>query len=125
MRRTHGPSRSVTVGSSPGSPPGAAQSLSQRTSPRRRARLFAIAGRFNVPVIMLRFDPDITGLLHQYTERGRTDLTAADVRAYAAVMARDASADQLRSEGATTVHDVPGRHRGTTPAEAAARFSFA
>lgn len=74
---------------------------------------------------MLRFDPDITGLLHQYTERGRTDLTAADVRAYAAVMARDASADQLRSEGATTVHDVPGRHRGTTPAEAAARFSFA
>ncbi|GGM22842.1 hypothetical protein GCM10010129_79010 [Streptomyces fumigatiscleroticus] len=34
------------------------------------------------------------------------------------------TAGQLRSEGATAVHDVPGRRQGTTPAEAAASFSF-
>ncbi len=32
---------------------------------------------------------------------------------------------QLRSEGATTVHDVPGRRQATTPAESATHFSFA
>jgi predicted kinase len=98
---------------------------STNVTPQERARLIAIAGRFNAPVTMLRFNPDVTDLLQQYTERGRTDLTAADVRAYAAIMTRDASADQLRSEGATTVHDVPGRRQATTPAEAAAHFSFA
>ncbi|MFF0712109.1 AAA family ATPase [Streptomyces bauhiniae] len=98
---------------------------STNVTPQARARLIAIAGRFDAPVTMLRFDPEITDLLRQYTERGRTDLTAADVHAYAAAMARDARADQLRAEGATTVHDVPGRHQATTPAEAAARFSFA
>ncbi|WUT01526.1 hypothetical protein OHA46_32740 (plasmid) [Streptomyces sp. NBC_00708] len=40
-------------------------------------------------------------------------------------MPRNAGAEQLRSEGATGVHDVPGRRRATTPAEAAAHFSFA
>ncbi|WP_228925889.1 ATP-binding protein [Streptomyces sp. DH7] len=98
---------------------------STNVTPQARGRLIAIADRFNVPVIMLRFDPEVTDLLQQYTERGRTDLAAADVRSYAATMNRDASADQLRSEGATTVHDVPGSRQATTPAEAAAHFSFA
>ncbi|MGW4276251.1 AAA family ATPase [Streptomyces seoulensis] len=98
---------------------------STNVTPQARARLIAIARRFNAPVTMLRFNPDVTDLLQQYTERGRTDLTATDVRAYAAIMTRDAGADQLRSEGATTVHDVPGRRQATTPAEAAAYFSFA
>ncbi|MFJ8827471.1 AAA family ATPase [Streptomyces sp. NPDC102467] len=98
---------------------------STNVTPQARARLIALACRFSAPVTMLRFNPDVTGLIQQYTERGRTDLTAADVRAYAAIMIRDAGADQLRSEGATTVHDVPGRRQGITPAEAAARFSVA
>ncbi|MGI5200526.1 AAA family ATPase [Spirillospora sp. CA-108201] len=98
---------------------------STNVTPRARLRLIAVATRFNVPVTMLRFDPDVTELLQQYTERGRADLTTAQVRAYAAVMARDAGADQLRSEGATTVHDVPGRRQACTPVQAAALFSFA
>lgn len=98
---------------------------STNVTPQARARLIAIARRFNVPATMLRFNPDVTDLLQQYTERGRRDLTAADVRAYAAIMAREAGADQLRSEGATSAHDVPGRRQATTPAEAAAHFSFA
>ncbi|QEV29953.1 ATP-binding protein [Streptomyces coeruleorubidus] len=97
---------------------------STNVTPQARARLIAIARRFDAPVTMLRFNPDVTDLLQQYTQRGRTDLAAADVRAYAATMTRDAGADQLRSEGATTVHDVPGRRQATTPAEAAAHFSF-
>ncbi|MEU2246598.1 ATP-binding protein [Streptomyces sp. NPDC019224] len=97
---------------------------STNVTPRARARLVTLAKRFNAPVTMLRFDPDVTDLLQQYAERGRTDLTATDVRAYAAVMARDAGADQLRSEGATSVHDVPGRRQATAPTEAAAHFSF-
>ncbi|BFP55423.1 hypothetical protein SCMC78_52300 [Streptomyces sp. CMC78] len=89
-----------------------------------RARLIALARRFDAPVTVLRFAPDVADLLQQYAERGRTDLTPADVRAYAAVMSRDAGADRLRSEGAAAVHDVPGRRRSVTPAEAAARFAF-
>ncbi|MFC9341532.1 AAA family ATPase [Streptomyces sp. NPDC057020] len=102
-----------------------AVSESTNVTPQARARLIAIAGRFNAPVTMLRFNPDVTDLLQQYTERGRTDLSAEDIRTYAATMTRDASINQLRSEGATSVHDVPGRHQATTPAEAAAHFSFA
>ena len=98
---------------------------STNVTPQARARLIALARRFDAPVTVLRFDPDVTDLLQQYAERGRTDLTAADVRAYAGLMARDAGADRLRSEGADGVHDVPGRRQGTTPAEAAAYFSFA
>ncbi|MFE6905807.1 AAA family ATPase [Streptomyces erythrochromogenes] len=98
---------------------------STNVTPQARARLIAIARRFDAPVTMLRFNPDVPDLLQQYTERGRTDLTTEDVRAYVARMTRDAGADQLRSEGATTVHDVPGRRQATTPAEAAAHFSFA
>ncbi|MFJ2060639.1 AAA family ATPase [Streptomyces sp. NPDC087908] len=98
---------------------------STNVTPQARERLIAIARQFNAPVTMLRFNPAVADLLQQYTERGRTDLTAADVHAYAAAMVRDASVSQLRSEGATTVHDVPGRRQATTPAEAAARFSFA
>ncbi|GAA2087167.1 hypothetical protein GCM10009759_08370 [Kitasatospora saccharophila] len=98
---------------------------STNVTAQARERLIALAGRFDAPVTVLRFDPGLTDLLRQYTERGRTDLTPADVRAYAAVMARDASPDRLRSEGAAAVHDVPGRRQATTPAEAAARFSFA
>ncbi|MFB6820609.1 AAA family ATPase [Streptomyces virginiae] len=98
---------------------------STNVTPQARARLIAIAERCNVPVTMLRFDPDVTDLLQQYTERGRTDLTAEEVRTYAAVMTRYASTDQLLSEGATSVVDVPGRREATSPAQAAARFSFA
>lgn len=97
---------------------------STNVTPQARARLIAIARRFNAPVTMLRFNPGLPLLLQQYTERGRTDLTTADVRAYAALMTQDADADQLRSEGATTVHDVPGRRQATTPTQAATHFSF-
>ncbi|MFI8197824.1 AAA family ATPase [Streptomyces sp. NPDC085942] len=98
---------------------------STNVTPGARTRLIAIARRFDAPVTVLRFAPDVTDLLQQYTERGRADLTAAEVRAYAAVMSREADADRIRSEGATAVHDVPGRRQGTSPAAAAARFSFA
>jgi hypothetical protein len=49
-------------------------------------------------VTVLRFAPDVGDLLRQHAERGRPDVTAADVRAYAAVMARHADVHQLRSE---------------------------
>ncbi|MEU8972923.1 ATP-binding protein [Streptomyces monashensis] len=97
---------------------------STNVTPQARARLIAVARRFNAPVTMLRFPPDLGALLEQHAERDRTDITAADVRAYAAVMARHAGADQLHAEGANAVHDVPGRRQGATPAEAAALFSF-
>ncbi|MFJ3324849.1 AAA family ATPase [Streptomyces griseus] len=97
---------------------------STNVTPQARARLVALARRFDAPVTALRFAPDVADLLQQYAERGRTDLTTADVRAYAAVMSRDAGADRLRSEGAAAVHDVPGRRRSVTSAEAAARFAF-
>ncbi|MFE6915206.1 AAA family ATPase [Streptomyces rubiginosohelvolus] len=98
---------------------------STNVTPRARERLIALARRFGAPVTVLRFAPDVAGLLQQYAERGRTDLTEVDVRAYAAVMSRDAGADRLRDEGAAAVHDVPGRRQSVTPAEAAARFTFA
>ncbi|XCM32380.1 ATP-binding protein [Streptomyces parvus] len=98
---------------------------STNVTPRARERLIGLARRFGVPVTVLRFAPDFPDLLQQYTERGRTDLTEVDVRAYAAVMSRDAGADRLRDEGAAAVHDVPGRRQSVTPAEAAARFTFA
>jgi len=98
---------------------------STNVTPQARERLIALAARFDAPVTVLRFDPGLDCLLEQFTERGRADLTADDVHAYAAAMARNAGADRLRAEGATAVHDVPGRRQGATPAEAAARFSFA
>lgn len=97
---------------------------STNVTPQARTRLIAIARRFDAPVTVLRFNPGLSVLLQQHEERGRTDITADDVRAYAALMARHCGADQLRSEGAHAVHDVPGRGQGTTPAEAAGRFSF-
>ncbi|WP_255311849.1 ATP-binding protein [Streptomyces sp. PTY087I2] len=97
---------------------------STNVTPQARERLIALARRFDAPVTVLRFAPDVADLLQQYAERGRADLTAADVRAYAGVMSRDAGVDQLRSEGAAAVHDVPGRRQSVTPAEAAARFTF-
>ncbi|WP_371645294.1 ATP-binding protein [Streptomyces sp. NBC_00597] len=97
---------------------------STNVTPQARARLLTIARRFNAPVTMLRFTDEVTDLLQQHVERGRPDVTAADVRAYAAIMTRDASAGQLRSEGTAAVHDVPGRRQGVTPAEAAERFTF-
>ncbi|MFE7335908.1 AAA family ATPase [Streptomyces griseus] len=97
---------------------------STNVTPQARARLVALARRFDAPVTALRFAPEVADLLQQYAERGRTDLTTADVRAYAAMMSRDAGADRLRSEGAAAVHDVPGRRQSVTPAEAAARFVF-
>lgn len=98
---------------------------STNVTPQARARLIAIARRFHAPVTMLRFAPDVAELLEQYTERGRTDLTATDVRAYATTMIRDATAARLRAEGAASVHDVPGRRHAVTPGQAAARFCFA
>ncbi|MBK3559874.1 ATP-binding protein [Streptomyces sp. MBT56] len=98
---------------------------STNVTPRARERLIGLARGFGAPVTVLRFAPDVAGLLQQYTERGRTDLTEVDVRAYAAVMSRDAGADRLRDEGASAVHDVPGRRQAVTPGEAAARFTFA
>jgi predicted kinase len=97
---------------------------STNVTPGARTRLIAIAGRFDAPVTVLRFDPGLDALLEQHAGRGRTDVTTADVHAAAVVMARHAGADQLRSEGAHAVHDVPGRRQGVTPEEAAARFSF-
>ncbi|MER5481449.1 ATP-binding protein [Streptomyces sp. NPDC002734] len=97
---------------------------STNVTPRARARLIAIARRFDAPVTVLRFAPALDVLLEQHAGRGRTDVTTADVHAAAAVMARHAGTDQLRSEGAHAVHDVPGRRQGATPAEAAARFCF-
>ncbi|MCC8481163.1 ATP-binding protein [Streptomyces globisporus] len=98
---------------------------STNVTPQARERLIALARRFDAPVTVLRFAPDVADLLQQYAERGRADLTAAEVRAYAAVMSRDAGADRLRSEGAAAVHDVPGRRQSVTPAEATARFVWA
>ncbi|MGY3681126.1 AAA family ATPase [Streptomyces sp. TE33382] len=97
---------------------------STNVTPRARARLVAIAGRFCVPVTVLRFPQDEADLLGQNEERGRSDVSAADVSAYAALMRRDASAAQLRAEGAAFVYDVPGRGQGVVPAEAARRFTF-
>ncbi|MFF5773494.1 AAA family ATPase [Streptomyces californicus] len=95
---------------------------STNVTPRARERLHVLARRFGAPVTVLRFAPETADLLQQYAERGRADLTEADVRAYAAVMSREAGADRLRSEGAVAVHEVPGRRRSATPAEAAACF---
>ncbi|SCG08950.1 Predicted kinase [Streptomyces sp. Ncost-T6T-2b] len=95
---------------------------STNVTPQARERLIALARRFYAPVTVLRFAPDVADLLQQYAERGRADLTAAEVRAYAAVMSRDAGVDRLRSEGATAVHDVPGRGQAVTAVQAAARF---
>ena len=81
---------------------------STNVTPRARARLIAIARRFDAPVTVLRFDPGLGDLLQQHAERGRTDLTAAEVRDYAAIMAREGGADQLRAEGATAVHGFCG-----------------
>ncbi len=97
---------------------------STNVTPQARARLIAIAGRFDAPVTILRFTSDLGTLLRQHAERNRIDVTAADVREYAAIMARHAGAGQLRSEGATAVHDVPGRCERVTPDQAAARFLF-
>jgi predicted kinase len=89
-----------------------------------RARLVAIARRFTAPVTMLRFEPDLTDLLRQHADRARADVTVADVRRYATLMARHAAAEQLRTEGVAAVYDVPGRREGATPIAAAERFYF-
>lgn len=97
---------------------------STNVTPQARTRLIAIARRFDAPVTMLRFTPDLGTLLKQHAGRGRTDVTTADIHTSTADMARHAGAGQLLSEGAHAVHDVPGRRQGATPAEAAASFSF-
>ncbi|WP_203615538.1 AAA family ATPase [Streptomyces sp. SID13726] len=97
---------------------------STNVTPEARARLAALARRFGAPVTVLRFAQDEDVLLRQHEERARDDMSAADVSAYAAVMRRHASRDQLLAEGAAFVHDVPGRGQGVTAAEAARRFTF-
>ncbi|WP_405686532.1 AAA family ATPase [Streptomyces sp. NBC_00057] len=97
---------------------------STNVTSQARARLAAIAARFGAPVTVLRFPQDEADLLRQNEERGRGDVSAADVRAYAATMTRGAHGAQLRAEGAAFVYDVPGRGQGVTPTEAARRFAF-
>lgn len=97
---------------------------STNITPQARERLAAIAERFGVSVTVLRFPQDEADLLRQNAERGRNDVSAADVSAYAAIMRRDAHGAQLRAGGAAFVYDVPGRGQGVTPAEAARRFAF-
>ncbi|MBO1332696.1 ATP-binding protein [Streptomyces sp. VRA16 Mangrove soil] len=97
---------------------------STNVTPQARTRLIALARRFDAPVTMLRFTPDLDALLRQQAGRDRPDVTPADIRASAAAMARYAGADRLRSEGAHAVHDVPGNDEGATPTQAAAHFSF-
>lgn len=98
---------------------------STNVTPRARARLSRIARRFDAAVTVLRFAQDEPVLLRQNEQRARTDVSTADVAAYAALMRRHASAEILRAEGAAQVHDVPGRGEGVTAAEAARRFTFA
>jgi predicted kinase len=90
-----------------------------------RRRLAALAERFGAPVTVLRFAQGEAVLHRQNGERARNDVSASDVSAYAAIMARDATPEKLRAEGAARVYDVPGRGQGTTAAEAARRFTFA
>ncbi|MEV0577473.1 MULTISPECIES: ATP-binding protein [unclassified Streptomyces] len=97
---------------------------STNVTPRARARLAALAERFGAPVTVLRFPQGEADLLRQNAERPRDDVSAADVRAYAALMRQDANEARLRAEGAAFVYDVPGRGQGVTPAEAARRFTF-
>ncbi|WP_326737229.1 ATP-binding protein [Streptomyces sp. NBC_01022] len=97
---------------------------STNVTQQARARLVAIAERFGAPVTVLRFPQGEVDLLGQNEERSRDDVTAADVRAYAAVMGREANTARLRAEGAALVYDVPGRGQGVTPAQAARRFTF-
>ncbi|MFD8690217.1 AAA family ATPase [Streptomyces sp. NPDC059651] len=97
---------------------------STNVTPRARARLMAVAGRFGAPVTVLRFPRSEADLLAQNEERRRDDVSAADVSTYAALMAREADRARLRAEGAVRVYDVPGRGQGVTPAEAARRFTF-
>ncbi len=52
---------------------------STNVTPQARERLIVLARRFDAPVTVLRFAPDVADLLQQYNERGRRDLTAADV----------------------------------------------
>ncbi|MFI6688294.1 AAA family ATPase [Streptomyces sp. NPDC050485] len=80
---------------------------STNVTPQARARLLAIARRFNAPVTMLRFTQDVTDLLQQHIERGRPDVTAADVRTYAAIMMRDAGADQVLQKPGRQVDVLP------------------
>lgn len=89
-----------------------------------RARLMAVARDVGVSVTVLRFDVGQDDLLRQHAERDRSDVSAAEIREYAAIMASDAGVDQLYSEGAAAVHDVPGRRQGFTPDMAAAGFVF-
>lgn len=97
---------------------------STNVTPRARARLAHIARRFEAPITVLRFARPVSVLLRQNEERARNDVSPADIAAYAELMTRHASTETLRAEGATHVHDVPGRGEGVTAAEAAARFTF-
>ncbi|MFI7417907.1 AAA family ATPase [Nonomuraea sp. NPDC049684] len=88
-----------------------------------RARLLAIADRFQMPVTALRFTQPEEVLLEQNQER-RKALPAAEVSRYAALMAMHAGPDQLYAEGVSLVHDVPGRTQHLTASQAARLFEF-
>jgi predicted kinase len=88
-----------------------------------RERLVAIARRFGVPVVVLRFERSDEVLIAQNSQRSKR-LPVPEVRGYAALMTAHASAEQLRAERVWAVHDVPGRDQQVNPAQAAARFAF-
>ncbi|MFE2964432.1 AAA family ATPase [Streptomyces sp. NPDC059340] len=88
---------------------------STNVTPQARERLAAIAERFNAPVTMLRFAQGEAELFRQNEERARNDVSAADVGAYAAIMRRDASADQLHAEGAAFVTTFPDGAKESLP----------
>jgi predicted kinase len=88
-----------------------------------RARLIAIANRFEMPVTALRFIQPET-VLHEQNQ-GRTKvLPAAEVARYAALMAEHAGIDQLYAEGVSLVRDVPGRTQHRTASQAAKLYRF-
>lgn len=91
--------------------------------PEARARLVAIARRFDVAVVMLRFPQPEHVLIAQNTERDKR-LPVPEVLHYAAVMAAYATREFLRAEGVSAVHDVPGRYQHVSAAQAVARFEF-
>jgi len=91
--------------------------------PEARVRLMAIAQRVGAPVVMLRFAQSTNVLMTQNAEREKR-LSAQQVRDYVALMAVHATGEQLRSDDVWAVHDVPGRDRQVSAAQAAAVFEF-
>ncbi|MEW2400261.1 AAA family ATPase [Streptomyces sp. NPDC046862] len=91
---------------------------------RARARLITVARQCDARVTILRFNQSREILLTQNIERERQDVPDTVVLDLAMAMQREGSVCQLYSEGAASVHDVPGRGQGFTATEAAQLFTF-